>query len=154
MVRHQFKVGYFNEMKNDLHAAHKAYLAAYGLLLEFKASDHNAAEIRTVGGFISHKLCRLSFRLNQGREAVAQFRKHIENFGRPGLSGPADLAWEHAAWQAGQAAAFAQLFLEAQQTGQAQQSAQAQHPGIYFQLAANYAISRSFLFSSTFFYLQ
>jgi hypothetical protein len=70
------------------------------------------------------------------------FRKHMENFSRAGLSGPGELAWEQAAWQAGQAAAFAQLFLEAQQ------SAQAHHPGIYFQLAANYAISRSFLLTS------
>jgi hypothetical protein len=137
MVRHGFKIGYFNEMKNDLHAAHKAYHSAYSLLLEFKATEHNAPEIRTVGGFINYKLCRLCFRLNQGRESIAQFRKHMENFGRAGMSGPGELAWEQAAWQAGQAAAFAQLFMEAQQ------SAQAQHPGIFFQLAANYAISRS-----------
>jgi hypothetical protein len=137
MVRHQFKIGYFNEMKHDLHSAQKAYLSAYNLLLEFKATEHNASEIRSVAGFISYRLCRLGFRLNMGREAIAQFRKHMDNFGRAGLSGPADMAWEHAAWQAGQAAAFAQLFLEAQQ------SAQAQHPGIYFHLAANYAISRS-----------
>jgi hypothetical protein len=68
----------------------------------------------------------------------------MENFSRAGLSGPGELAWEQAAWQAGQAAAFAQLFLEAQQ------SAQAHHPGIYFQLAANYAISRSFLLKQCF----
>ncbi len=79
MVRHQFKIGYFNEMKNDLHAAYKAYFSAYSLLLEFKASEHNAAEIRTVAGFISHKLCRLGFRLNQGRESIAQFRNSVAN---------------------------------------------------------------------------
>ena len=133
MVRHQFKIGYFNEMKNDLHSAHKAYLSAYSLLLEFKTNEYNTAEIRTVAGYISYKLSRLGFRLNQPREAIAQFRKHMDSFGR---GGPAELAWEHAAWQAGQAAAFAQLFLEAQQSGQAH------HSGIYFKLAANYAISR------------
>jgi hypothetical protein len=133
MVRHQFKIGYFNEMKNDLHAAHKAYLSAYNLLLEFKTNEFNAVEVRTVAGFISYRLCRLGFRLNQAREAINQFKRLMESLGR---SGPAELAWEQAAWQAGQAAAFAQLFLEAGQ------SSQAHHPGVYFKLAANYAISR------------
>ena len=42
--------------------------------------------------------------------------------------------------QAGQAAAFGQLFSDAVRAGQS--AVQTQHPGIYFQLGAEYAISR------------
>ena len=73
-------------------------------------------------------------------------------------SGPAQLSWEHAAWQvlecpitkltlfthtisqAGQAAAFGHLFSEGVRAGQS--AVQTQHPGLYFQLGAEYAISR------------
>merc|ERR1719284_1938354 len=55
-------------------------------------------------------------------------------------AGPAQLSWEHAAWQAGQAAAFGQLFSDAVRAGQS--AVQTHHPGIYFQLGAEYAISR------------
>ena len=42
--------------------------------------------------------------------------------------------------QAGQAAAFGHLFSDAVRAGQS--AVQTQHPGIYFQLGAEYAISR------------
>ena len=43
-------------------------------------------------------------------------------------------------FQAGQAAAFGHLFSEAVRAGQS--AVQTQHPGLYFQLGAEYAISR------------
>ena len=45
----------------------------------------------------------------------------------------------------GQAAAFGQLFSEAVRAGQS--AVQTQHPGLYFQLGAEYAISRCTLTS-------
>ena len=97
------------------------------------------------------------------RDAIAQFRKHMDQF--RASAGPAQLSWEHAAWQvgvycpiqsnpiqsnptlatpiifqAGQAAAFGHLFSEAVRAGQS--AVQTQHPGLYFQLGAEYAISR------------
>ena len=51
-----------------------------------------------------------------------------------------ELGWEHAAWQSLQAAMFANLFLEVHRNGQI--AIQTQHPGIYYQLASDYAVSR------------
>ena len=138
MIRHMFKIGYFNEMKNDLHSAQKAYQTAYALILETKMNEFNVVEYKTVAGFISYKISRLAFRLSLPRDAISHFRKHLDNFRTK--AGVPELGWEHAAWQATQAAMFAALFLDAHKNGQ--QAIQTQHPGIYFQLAADYAISR------------
>merc|ERR1719370_1775496 len=138
LVRHGFKLGFLNELKSDHHAAYKSYTAAYQLLLEMRMTEHSASEVCTVAGFLSYKICRLAFRLNLPRDAIAQFRKHMDQF--KASSGPAQLSWEHGAWQAGQAAAFGQLFSEAVRAGQS--AVQTQHPGLYLQLGAEYAISR------------
>ena len=138
MIRHMFKLGYLNEMKNDLHSAQKAYQTAYALILESKLNDFNVVEYKTVAGYINYKICRLGFKLNLPRDAIAQFRKHLDNF--KSKTGVPELGWEHSAWQSAQAAMFANLFLDAHRNGQL--AIQTQHPGIYFQLAADYAVSR------------
>lgn len=63
-------------------------------------ADTNAMEIKTVASFINYKLCQLAFSLNLPRDAISQFRKHIEIF-RP-LSGSKEVAFEHHAWLAKQ----------------------------------------------------
>eukprot|EP00092_Neocalanus_flemingeri_P018363 GFUD01019872.1.p1 GENE.GFUD01019872.1~~GFUD01019872.1.p1 ORF type:complete len:1115 (+),score=430.62 GFUD01019872.1:234-3578(+) len=138
LVRHSFKVGFLSELKGDLHSAYKSYTSSYQLLLETRLTEHNTAEVRTVAGLVNFKICRLAFRLNLPRDAITQFRKHLEQWRAP--PGPPQLSWEQAAWQAGQAAAFGQQFVEACRGGQA--AVQTQHPGIYFHLAAEYSISR------------
>jgi len=138
MIRHMFKIGYLNEMKSDLHSAQKAYQTAYSLILEVKMNDYNVPEFRTVAGYVNYKICRLDFKLNMARDAIAQFRKHLDNF--KGKSGMPELGWEHAAWQCQQSAMFANLFLEVHRNGQI--AIQTQHPGIYYQLASDYAVSR------------
>jgi len=138
MIRHMFKIGYLNEMKSDLHSAQKAYQTAYSLLLESKMNEFNVVEYKTIAGYVSYKISRLGFRLSLPRDAISHFRKHLDNFKTK--TGVPELGWEHAAWQATQSAMFAQLFLDAHRNGQ--QAIQTQHPGIYFQLAADYAISR------------
>ena len=35
-VRHQFKIGFLNELKRDLHTAYKHYMQAYNLLMEVR----------------------------------------------------------------------------------------------------------------------
>ena len=94
--------------------------------------------VKIVSGFINHKICRLAFRLNLPCDAIPQFRKHIDIF-RTRI-GPAELAWEHAGWQSGQCTVFGNMFQEAIRGGLP--AIQTQHPGIYYQLAAEYAISR------------
>jgi len=138
LVRHSFKVGFMSELKGDLHSAYKSYTAAYQLLLESRLTEHNTSEIRTVAGIINYKICRLAFRLNLPRDAITQFRKHMDGWRK--CPNPPQLSWEQAAWQAGQAEGFGNQFVEACKGGQP--ALQTQHPGIYFHLAAEYSISR------------
>ncbi|XP_011691077.1 PREDICTED: trafficking protein particle complex subunit 11-like [Wasmannia auropunctata] len=100
-VRHQFKMAFLNELKQELHLAQKHYMQAYHNLLETRMTDANAVEIKTIAGFINYKLCRIMFNLNLP---------------------------------------FAELFDEAIRQGLP--AVQTQHPGYYFQLAANHASLR------------
>ncbi|XP_018405542.1 PREDICTED: trafficking protein particle complex subunit 11 isoform X1 [Cyphomyrmex costatus] len=137
-VRHQFKMAFLNELKQELHLAQKHYMQAYHNLLETRMTDANAIEIKTVAGFINYKLCRIMFSLNLPKDAISQFRLHTERFKLK--TGPKDLMFEHHAWMSSQFSTFAELFDEAIRQGLP--AVQTQHPGYYFQLAANHASLR------------
>ncbi|XP_046424871.1 trafficking protein particle complex subunit 11 isoform X1 [Neodiprion fabricii] len=137
-VRHQFKMGFLNELKQDQHMAHKHYQLAYNNLLDIRMVDTNALEIKTVASFINYKLCRLMFNLNLPRDAISQFRAHTDRFKLK--VGPKELMFEHHAWMSGQFSTFAELFDEAIRQGLP--AVQTQHPGYYFQLAAQHATLR------------
>lgn len=137
-VRHQFKLGYLNELKQDPSAAHKHYLHAYNNLLETRTVDTNVQEVLTVAGFINYKLCKLLFALNLPRDAIAQFKTHIDRY--KGRTGPAELLFEHYAWLARQYSAFGELFDEAIRAGLP--AIHSQHPGFYYQQAAQYTSKR------------
>lgn len=137
-VRHQFKVAFFNELKQDTHTAIKHYKQAYGHLLELRMHDTNLLEIKTIAGFINYKICRLSFQHNAPLDGIAQFRKHIDFF--KGKTGISELAFEHSAWMSKQFHVFGDLFDEAIKLGLT--AIQTQHPGFYYQQAANHAIAR------------
>lgn len=137
-VRHQFKMGFLNELKQDQHTAHKHYQLAYNNLLDIRMVDTNALEIKTVASFINYKLCRLMFSLNLPRDAISQFRAHTDRFKLK--TGPKELMFEHHAWMSGQFSMFAELFDEAIRQGLP--AVQTQHPGYYFQLAAQHATLR------------
>ncbi|KAJ8940840.1 hypothetical protein NQ318_005286 [Aromia moschata] len=137
-VRHQFKMGMLYELKQDVHTAHKHYTHAYNNLLEIRIVDTNALEIRTVAGFLNYKLCRLMFALNLPRDAISQFKAHIDRFkNRMGFQ---ELTFEHYAWLSKQYSVFGDIFDEAVKLGLP--AVQTQHPGIYYQQAAQYAIMR------------
>ena len=137
-VRHQFKAGFLNELKRDLHSAYKHYGQAYSLLMEVRATDTNIMEVKTIAGFINYKICKLAFKLNLPRDAISQFRKHMDIFQmKIGLD---ELAFEHSGWQSEQCKTFAQIFSEAISLGLP--AIQTQHPGLYYQQAARYAIKR------------
>ena len=137
-VRHQFKAGFLNELKRDIHSAYKHYGQAYSLLMEVRATDTNIMEVKTVAGFINYKICKLAFKLNLPRDAISQFRKHMDIFQmKVGLE---ELAFEHSNWQSEQCKTFAQIFSEAINLGLP--AIQTQHPGLYYQQAARYAIKR------------
>ncbi|KAJ8983242.1 hypothetical protein NQ317_011651 [Molorchus minor] len=137
-VRHQFKMGFLYELKQDIHTAHKHYAVAYNNLLEIRIVDTNALEIRTIAGFINYKLCRLMFALNLPRDAISQFKAHIDKFkNRMGFQ---ELTFEHYAWLSKQYSVFGEIFDEAVKLGLP--AVQTQHPGIYYQQAAQFAILR------------
>ncbi|XP_069669154.1 trafficking protein particle complex subunit 11 [Periplaneta americana] len=137
-VRHLFKMGFLNELKQDGHTAHKNYSQAYSNLLELRMVDTNALEIKTVAGFVNYKLCKLMFQLSLPRDAIAQFRKHTELF--KNRIGPKDLAFEHHAWMSKQFCVFGDIFDEAIRQGLP--ALQTQHPGFYYQQAAQHAADR------------
>ena len=67
--------------------------SAYNLLMEVRATDTNIMEVKTVGGFINFKICKLAFQLNLPRDAISQFRRHMDIFQhRVGLE---ELSFEH-----------------------------------------------------------
>ncbi|XP_052268585.1 trafficking protein particle complex subunit 11-like isoform X2 [Dreissena polymorpha] len=137
-VRHQFKIAFFNELKQDTHTAIKHYKQAYGHILELRMNDTNMLEVKTIAGFVNYKICRLSFQHNAPLDGIAQFRKHIDFF--KGRIGVADLAFEHSAWMSKQFQVFGDLFDEAIKLGLT--AIQTQHPGFYYQHSADYAIAR------------
>ncbi|XP_014236114.1 trafficking protein particle complex subunit 11 [Trichogramma pretiosum] len=137
-VRHQFKMAFLNELKQDQTTALKHYQQAYNNLLDIRMVDTNSLEIKTVASFINYKLCRLMFSLKLPKDAIAQFRSHTERFRT--RTGPRELMFEHYAWLSSQYSTFAELFDEAIRQGLP--AVQTQHPGYYFQLAATHATQR------------
>ncbi|XP_022117292.2 trafficking protein particle complex subunit 11 [Pieris rapae] len=137
-VRHQFKLGFLNEMKQDFSTAHKHYMHAFNNLLETRQVDTNIHEIRTVAGYLNYKLCKLLFALNLPRDAIAQLKNHIERY--KSRIGPTELLFEHYAWIARQYSAFGELFDEAIRAGLP--AIQSQHPGFYYQYAAQFTVKR------------
>ncbi|XP_059480361.1 trafficking protein particle complex subunit 11 [Neocloeon triangulifer] len=137
-VRHQFKMGFLNELKQDPAIANKHYAQAYSHLLDIRIVDTNALEIKTAASFINFKLCQIAFSLNTPRDAISHFRKHVEIF--KSVVGTADLSFEHYSWLSKQYLIFGEIFNEAIEQGLP--AVQTQHPGIYFQQAAQYAVKR------------
>ncbi|XP_063973800.1 trafficking protein particle complex subunit 11 isoform X3 [Diachasmimorpha longicaudata] len=137
-VRHQFKIAFLNELRQEKLIAVHHYKAAYANLLEIRMIDTNTFEIKTVGAFINYKICKLQFALNQPREAINQFRTHTDRF--RSRTGPEDLIFEHHAFMANQYSTFAELFDDAIRQGLP--AVQTQHPGYYFQTAATHAGAR------------
>ncbi|KAK4294863.1 hypothetical protein Pmani_032542 [Petrolisthes manimaculis] len=137
-VRHQFKLGFFNELRNDAQTAIKHYAQCYRQLLELRSTDTNLHEIRIVASIVNYKICRLDFTLNLPRDAIAQFRRHIDLFRQ--RTGPKELIFEHYAWLSKQYQIFGDVFEEAVRVGLP--AVQTQHPGFYYQQAAQYAVLR------------
>ncbi|XP_014386882.1 PREDICTED: trafficking protein particle complex subunit 11 [Myotis brandtii] len=137
-VRHQFKIAFFSELKQDTQNALKNYRTAYNLVHELRAHETNILEIKTMAGFINYKICRLCFQHNTPLDAIAQFRKHIDLCKKK--IGSAELSFEHAAWMSKQFQAFGDLFDEAIKLGLT--AIQTQNPGFYYQQAAYYAQER------------
>ncbi|CAB1325129.1 unnamed protein product [Coregonus sp. 'balchen'] len=137
-VRHQFKIAFFSELKQDTQNSLKYYRTAYSLVHELRTHETNMLEIKAMAGFINYKICRLCFQHNTPLDAIAQFRKHIDLCKKK--IGSAELAFEHTAWMSKQFQSFGDLFDEAIKLGLT--AIQTQNPGFYYQQAAYYAQER------------
>ncbi|KAA0193665.1 Trafficking protein particle complex subunit 11 [Fasciolopsis buskii] len=137
LVRHEFKIAFFGELKKDPALALKHYQQAYTHLLEQRMIDIHMLEMKTVAGFINYKICRLTFQ-SKPSDAISQFRRHIEFFSN--LVGMPQLAFEHEAWMSKQFEILGDLFQEAIQLSLT--ALMIQHPGLYYQEAARHAIAR------------
>ncbi|CAF2034081.1 unnamed protein product [Rotaria magnacalcarata] len=134
-IRHQFKVGFFSELRQDIPSAVKSYRNAYSYLTESaRIHDTNILEMKMVAGFLTYKICRISFELSQPVEAINHFRRHADIF--KSKIGPTDLVFEHKAWLSKQFQTFADLFTLCPL------AIQTQHPGFYYQEAAYQSMAR------------
>ncbi|KAK8766831.1 hypothetical protein V5799_006389 [Amblyomma americanum] len=138
LIRHQFKIAFLHELKQDPGIAIRHYKQAYVDLLELKTTDANILEVKTVAGILNYKLCQLAFMQNIPLDAIHQFRRHVDLF-KDRVGNPR-LAFEHSAWMSKQFSHFGDLFEEA--VGFGLTAIQTQHPGFYFQQAANHALAR------------
>ncbi|VDL18617.1 unnamed protein product [Hymenolepis diminuta] len=136
-VRHDFKIAFFDELKQDSTLALKQYRQAYNNLVELKMSDAYLLELKVVAGFINFKICQIAFQMH-GWDAISQFQRHIEIF--KNVVGIPELAYEHEAWLSKQYEIFGKLFEEAIQFNF--QASISRHPGLYFYEAGSHTINR------------
>ncbi|KRX63046.1 Trafficking protein particle complex subunit 11 [Trichinella sp. T9] len=137
-VRYSFKQGFFSELRQDAHSALKYYKQAYQMLLEIEPVDPAVTELKVIGGYLTYKICRLYFKHIASSESMSHFQKHIEYFRNK--TSKLEAEFEHSAWLSKQYSFFAELFDAAVQSGLTTSSAE--HPGFYYQTAADYMIRR------------
>uniref|UniRef100_A0A5S6QQT5 Foie-gras_1 domain-containing protein n=1 Tax=Trichuris muris TaxID=70415 RepID=A0A5S6QQT5_TRIMR len=144
-VRYSFKQGFFSELCQDPLGALRYYKQAYQMLLEIEPAEHAVTELKVIGGFLTYKICNLCFKHNKPIDSLSHFRRHIDYF--KGKTGTYEVEFEHFAWLARQFWVFADLFEAAVQKGLV--TGQTQHPGFYYQTAAEYMIQRKELGRTT-----
>ncbi|KAH9285024.1 Trafficking protein particle complex subunit 11 [Echinococcus granulosus] len=137
LVRHTFKIAFFDELKQESNLALKHYRQAYNNLLELKMPDAHLLEFKVVAGLINFKICRISFQM-RASDAISQFQRHIDFF--KVAVGMPELAYEHEAWLSKQYEIFGGLLDEA--TEFSSKVPIAQHPGLYFHEAGRHTINR------------
>eukprot|EP01134_Creolimax_fragrantissima_P005259 CFRG5259T1 len=156
-IRHQFKLGFFNETLTRSHEAIRHYSCAYSELLTLgQRRDQSRIltqihEIRAMAGLINHRSCSLQLVLNHWK-AIELFRRHLSHFKEAPMSATIDgnsaltsedgvESFRHLSWISRQYQVFGELFLQAVTVG-AVQADQSHHPGFYLRQAAIVAIRR------------
>ena len=87
------------------------YDKAYTFIKETRLSESNIVEVKLIAGFITYKLCYLMFKLNEPRDAIRNFKLHIEFY--KDKKGSKELYFEHLNWLSKQYSAFGDIFNEA-----------------------------------------
>lgn len=84
----------------NVNTSHSQYFRhfsqAYEWLEEIRMIDNNCLEIKVVAGFLNYKMCKLMFGIGSPRDAITQFRTHIDKYRN--RNGCKDLLFEHFAW--------------------------------------------------------
>ncbi|KAL3317902.1 Tubulin polyglutamylase ttll4 [Cichlidogyrus casuarinus] len=136
-ARHEFKMAFFSEIKQDFKAAFKHYRQAYNFLIEIPKFNAHLLEIKTMACYVNYKICAIAFKKDVN-DAIQQFRRHVDTF--KSEVGEPTLAFEHEAWLSVQFRLFGDLFSEA--IASHLKGILIQHPGLYYQEAARHAIAR------------
>jgi hypothetical protein len=139
LLRHQFKIAFYTEMKEEPANALKLYQTAYNHLLDSMfLSEDRIMEFKLIAGFLNYKICQLCFSEDEPLSAIQQFRRHVDRFGKE--PGTRPLSFQHHEWMSRQFSAFGDIFSEAVKRGL--KAIQTQNPGIYYHQAAMSAIAR------------
>jgi hypothetical protein len=156
MVRASYKMGFFSELCNDFVSALKHYAASYTQLRDVKKNWKDFDEIKVVAEVLNFRLCYLHLERNSPSNATTQFHQHV-NYYRS-LIGDPDREYQHYAWVSRQFLIFGELLqlfasmapLPTPNQGptvvpsslSSNRSRGLNHPGFYFQAAANYESQR------------
>lgn len=168
LVRASHKMAYYSELCNDFTSAVKHYSAAYTHLRDVKKNWKDFDEIKVVAEILNFRLCYLHLERNTPNNATTQFHQHI-NYYRS-LVGDPDREFQHYAWVSRQYQIFGELlqlfsFLAPPPSSSNGPSSSSgsngnslsnsglislggsrsrgwNHPGFYFQAAANFEIQR------------
>ena len=141
-VRLQFKIGFYDEFRQDWRAAVSNYRDAYDQLTASlnQFPGVHRLEAKAVGEFLNYKLCAILVRMDSRGEAVRQFRGHLRSY-KP-QTAPEEVSFEHWAWVARQYFVFGQL-LEAAASPEGKPDAKPdsaadrwQWPALYYHAAA------------------
>ena len=71
-------------------------------------TETNEFEVKTVAGYIAYKVCRMLFQLNKARDAISQFKAHVEHYKH--LTGAPLLLFQHHAWLSKQLVIYTILY--------------------------------------------
>lgn len=138
-IRHEFKLGFFHEIRQIYNTALGHYKNAYVSLMEIRTNPLNIFEVKSMASLLNYKICRLCFYLNVPMDAISNFRKHVDIFQNKQTTNQG--GFEQFAWLSEQFQIFAELFEMAVNSLSLAPSSN-HHPGVYFFEAASYMSER------------
>lgn len=142
VARYSFKFSFFSECLGSRSQALKGYSSCFKSLLDAAvAVDEDLIDqVKALAEYTNFKICNMLFRGGSAKEAVQQFRLHINRFVRVYC----DMQWKHFSWVSEQFVVFAQL-LERYQVTSADLNPDLDR-SYYYQNAARFALKRQAAF--------
>ncbi|KAI7688270.1 Trafficking protein particle complex subunit 11 [Sarcoptes scabiei] len=138
-VRHEFKLGFYHEIRQIHSTALSHYKNAYTSLIEIRLNPMNCSEIKNIAALLNYKIIKMFFNLNVPLDAISYFKRHIEIFQNKFVSD--QIRFEHFDWLSKQYLMFAELFDMAIATFHLAPSA-THNPGVYYFESAVYLLKR------------